>query len=468
MRKIPGIMLAAPGSGSGKTLITCAMLQAFVNRKMTVRACKCGPDYIDPLFHERVLGIPSGNLDLYFTDEQKTRELFMEGQEAQITVIEGVMGLYDGLGGISEEASSYHLAATLEMPVILVVKARGMGRSLIAEISGFLSMDRYHLIKGVILNQITEGFYKTIAPIVEKELGIRVYGFFPLREELQQESRYLGLKLPQEVSNLREKVNLAAQLLEKSVDLDSILSLAEKEAEKESGKECTGKSSKIEAGKNAADHNEIEAVKPANIRIAIARDEAFCFYYRENLELLEHLGAELVSFSPLRDRHLPKHIHGLILGGGYPELHAKELSANCEMRNSIKEAIAKGLPSLAECGGFMYLHEKITDEQECQMQMCGVIPGDCHYCGKAVRFGYAEFKDLTGRFKVRGHEFHYYDSTNCGEDWEAKKPTGNRTWRCMHANDHSLWGFPHLYYPSCPGLAEWFVASCNDYKKETE
>ena len=202
----PRIMLAAPKSGSGKTLITCALLEALRKRGLKIQAFKCGPDYIDPMFHKRVLGVPSRNLDLFFTGEDVTRALFLKDNDSDVSVIEGVMGLYDGLSGTSEEASAYHLARTLNAPILLVVNCRGMGRSVLAEIAGFLALDREKLIKGVILNQVSEAFYQSIAPIIREELNIETFGCFPTRKELEIPSRHLGLLLPDELSELKSKM----------------------------------------------------------------------------------------------------------------------------------------------------------------------------------------------------------------------------------------------------------------------
>lgn len=442
---IPRVMIAATKSGSGKTLITCALLQALLNRKLKVSAFKCGPDYIDPMFHTKVLSVPSGNLDLYFTEEKQTIDLFLENNDSDISVIEGVMGLYDGLGGISDRASAYHLAKTLKTPVILLVDAHGMGRSLLALIAGFLSMDKEHLIKGIILNRISESFYQSIAPVIEAELQIEVLGYFPVKKDLQLDSRYLGLKLPSEVADLKHKAQLGAETLEAGVKIDRILEIA-KQADRLEKQET------------------FEMVGGESVRIGVAYDEAFCFYYRENFDLLKKLGAELVFFSPLHDIKLPDNIQGIILGGGYPELVAKELSANTQMLTDIKEAIEKGMPSLAECGGFMYLHDIITDKDGKTYPMAGVIPGICEDKGKLVRFGYAEFTCNKQELSVRGHEFHYYDSTNCGTDSLAVKPLTGRNWECMHAGENHLWGFGHLYYPSEPAFVKWFLDACRAYK----
>lgn len=463
----PRIMLAAPKSGSGKTLITCALLEALKQRGLNVQAFKCGPDYIDPMFHKRVLGVPSRNLDLFFTGEDVTKALFLKDNDSDVSVIEGVMGLYDGLSGTSEEASAYHLAKTLKAPILLVVNCRGMGRSVLAEIAGFLALDREKLIKGVILNQVSEAFYQSIAPIIREELYVETFGFFPTRKELEIPSRHLGLLLPDELSELKTKMEEAAGQLEKSICIDRILELANDAAQK----------NPLTAGEyqwlNAPSGN------AKKVRIGVAMDEAFCFYYEDNFRLLENAGAELCFFSPMRDKELPEGIRGLILGGGYPELRARELSENAVMRAEIKQKLAEGMPALAECGGFMYLHDFIQTPEGEDYPMAGVISGGCRNSGKLVRFGYAAFqmpesfgKDQDGADEntckgneVHGHEFHYYDSDACGEDCTAVKPVTRRNWKCGYFGKGRYLGFGHLYYPSNPGFAKWFVDQCRDWRK---
>ena len=445
------LLLAAPRSGSGKTLLTCALLEALTRRGKKIRSFKCGPDYIDPMFHEKVLGIPSRNLDLYFTGEEETRALFLKEDQYDISVIEGVMGLYDGLAGISEEASSYHLATVLRAPILLIVNARGMGRSVLAEIAGFLSMDHEKRIRGVILNQVSKPFYESIAPLVERELGIAVLGYFPLKKGLEWESRYLGLKLPEEIQGIREKVAEAAGLLEETAELDRILEIAD-----------------AESGAHPLEAQRfpwLEAPKEgtAKVKVGVAMDEAFCFYYEDNFRLLQNAGAELIPFSPLRDARLPSGIQGMLLGGGYPELFAKELSVNAAFRRSVREALEAGMPSLAECGGFMYLHDEIRNADGIAWPMAGALRGTCRDTGKLVRFGYAQFRMPNG-LRVKGHEFHYYDSSACGEDCEAEKPISGKSWRCGYFSENRFWSFGHLYYPSEPQFVNWFVDQCKGWK----
>ena len=472
--KTPGVMIAAVKSGSGKTTITCAFLKQLLCRKKHPVSFKCGPDYIDPMFHEQVLKIPSKNLDTFFSDALQIQALYeMELPGHDIAVLEGVMGLYDGLGGIREEGSSYHLAATLDVPIILVVDARGMGKSVIPLIAGFLQYDEKKLIKGVILNRTSKMFFDTIAPLIEEELSIKALGCIPNEKELTLGSRHLGLILPEELKELNFQLEKAGQLLEKYVDVDAMIEIAEcalREKE-ESGRVKTF--SNAISPKMTGRENQINTISP---RIAVAKDEAFCFYYRDNLRMLEYYGAELVFFSPLHDEKLPDNIHGLLLGGGYPELYAKELAENVSMRKSIKEALEQHLPSLAECGGFMYLHETLTEKDGKKFPMAGVIPAECRYMGKLVRFGYVEVllpeqfcdkntDEETEREKIKAHEFHYFDSTANGEDCIAKKPVTGRRWKCIHAAEDHFWGFPHLYYPSNPKFVEWFLECAEKYRK---
>ncbi len=471
-KKIRRIMIAAPKSGSGKTTITCGLLQIFKENGEDISSCKCGPDYIDPMFHRQVLGIPARNLDTFFTGEEGTRKLFLrDRREGGLVVMEGVMGLYDGLGGIREEGSSYHLAKVTQTPIILVVDAKGMGRSVIPLIAGFLAYDKAHLIQGVIFNRMSAAYYEILKALAEEELGIAVLGCFPENKDLQIASRHLGLCMPGELENLQGQIRMAAEKLRETVDIAKVLQIAE--AAEPLGIDSTEGASqpKKECSEGAAEEPEStedgETMRP---RIAVARDEAFCFYYEENLRLLEQAGAELVYFSPLYDKVLPENVHGMLLGGGYPELYAGQLSENHAMRTVIREAVTEGLPTVAECGGFLYLHTTLTDREGHSYPMAGVLPGKCFDTGKLVRFGYIEVEETAGHFLpsgscIRAHEFHYYDSEDNGADCIATKPTTGRNYPCIHVGENHWYGFPHLYYPSCPEFAERFVEKAARYKK---
>ena len=461
--KIPRILLAAGASGSGKTLITCGLLQALVNRGMKVASFKCGPDYIDPMFHSKVIGTKSRNLDTFFTGREKTRELLAVNSEGcDIAVMEGVMGYYDGVGGISTMASAYDLADSTDTPVILIVNSKGMSLSLLAYIKGFLVYIKDSHIKGVIFNQMSSMLYPRMKEAVEKELGISVYGYVPKVEDCVIESRHLGLVLPEEIPELKERLMRLADILEKSLDIDGILSLASGAKELENPVEKEGA--------------EISSWRlPKRVRLAVADDEAFCFFYEDNLRLLEEMGAELVRFSPMRDLGVPQNTDGLLLYGGYPELNAKKLEDNHSMRKDIKEKILSGMPCMAECGGFMYLHEEMEDMEGKLRRMAGVISGKAYRTPKLSRFGYITLTLKEGETvfgvnpgKLPAHEFHYFDSENCGASFRADKPLSKRGWDCIHGSDRLMAGFPHLYYYGNPRLAQAFLEKCLEYKKERQ
>lgn len=461
--KINRFMIAAPKSGSGKTMITCALLQLLKDSGKNVSSYKCGPDYIDPMFHKKVLGVPSKNLDTFFTDEKTTVQLFLDKRAGgDFAVLEGVMGLYDGLGGIYEQGSSYHLAKVTQTPIILVVDAKGMGKSVLALIAGFLQYDTQHLIKGVLLNRMSKGYYDIVKPLIEKELFVKVVGYFPEQKDIRLESRHLGLVMPDELADIKEQLDELAERLKKTIDLDMLLDIAV-EAE-EITKTTNTEQMQIQNQNNT-------------VNIAVAMDEAFCFYYEDNLRLLEKCGAKLQYFSPLHDTSLPKDCDAMLLGGGYPELYAKELSENLSMRNSIKTAFKTGLPTVAECGGFMYLHtyihnicEEDADAQNYVFGMTGALDSECHFKGKLVRFGYIELEEKHSNFlptdeKIRAHEFHYYDSTDNGADCIATRPATGRNYDCVISHDNYWLGFPHLYYPSNPHFAESLVRKAYEYRR---
>lgn len=460
--KLNRIMLAAPKSGSGKTTITCALLKALKNRGEQVVSYKCGPDYIDPMFHEQVIGIPSKNLDTFFTGANVTRELFQKNRtENDFVVMEGVMGLFDGLGGVREEGSSYHLAKVTETPIILVIDAKGMGRSVIPMIAGFLAYDKEQLIQGVILNKMSKAYYEIIKSLIEDELGIKVLGYFPERKELRIESRHLGLIMPNEIADIQNRLQAVSEELEKTVDVDAIKHIAEQA----NSLIVTHKGMSLECCVETNGSN-----RPV---IAIAKDEAFCFYYEDNLLMLQEMGVDILYFSPLHDTKLPDNCDALLIGGGYPELYVDELSRNVNMRNAIKQAFEMNMPIVAECGGFMYLHDSIIDKDGVRHAMVGAIPATCEYKGKLVRFGYIEITEKQNHFLpegelIKGHEFHYFDSTDNGENCTATKPTTGREYSCVMAGESYWLGFPHLYYPSNPFFAENFVKKAEEYKKGKE
>lgn len=447
---VPRILLAAVSSGCGKTTITCGILQALKNQGMVCRAWKCGPDYIDPMFHKYALGIEGGNLDSFFADGKTLTEMVLESSRgSDLTVIEGVMGYYDGCGGTTTKASSYETAVLTGTPVILIVDGKGASVSLAAVIRGFTNYRNDHQIRGVILNRTSPVMAERLRPLLEEE-RVELLGAIPDTPGLHLDSRHLGLVMPQERESIQKALHETAELVGRRLNLKRILEIAQEAPP-------------------------LRGTPPAacgpvhtHTRIAVARDEAFCFYYQENLRLLEKMGAFLIPFSPLHDAHLPPDIDGLILGGGYPELYAGELAANETMRRDIAASFQRQMPVLAECGGFMYLHEQLADRNGAVYPMVGAVKGKTYPTDRLQRFGYlsltAQEHDSCLQGSIRGHEFHYWESENCGTDWKAEKPAGNRFWQCMHSSGGQILGFPHLYYPSNPDFIKNWLLLCNTKK----
>lgn len=459
----PRIMLAAPKSGSGKTLLTCGLLEVLRRRGLNPIACKCGPDYIDPMFHRYVLGIPGRNLDSFFLPAEGVRKVLVDAvreEQAGIAVLEGVMGYYDGLGGTETSASSWEIAEITDTSAILVLDCKGASLSAAAMASGFLHFRKKSHIAGVILNRVSSMYYERLAAAVEEASGLPVLGYLPESEEYRMESRHLGLFLPGEIDRLRERIGRLADQMEKSIAVDRVLEVAgmlplrieNKEKEKAENESMEAESiAKFPACQ--------EQKVTSRVRIGVARDEAFCFYYQENFRLLEQMGAELVYFSPLRDKKIPDRVDGLLFGGGYPENYARELAKNAAMRESIRRSIAAGMPFLAECGGFLYLHRTLEGSDGKHWEMAGVYPFDAYRTNRLRRFGYVRLLTSSGQ-EIHGHEFHYWESEDPGTDWEAVKPTGNRSWRCIHEKGGQIGGFPHLYYASCPDFLRKWLDEC--------
>ena len=445
--KIPRILITAPSSGGGKTMLTCGLLQAFLNRGCRSAAFKCGPDYIDPMFHKRVLGVDSYNLDIFMCGKSGVKKvLSRHGNTCDLAVIEGVMGYYDGLAGISTDASAYDVADVTETPAILLVDCKGLSVSVLPVIEGFLHYKENSHIKGVILNRLSPMMYGRMKQMIEEQTGVAVYGYLPVMKDITFESRYLGLKLPDEVEKIREQMQSLGKQVEKSIDIEGLVKLAESAPEV---KVDTALGVKSDAEK---------------IKIGIAQDEAFCFIYQDNKELLERMGAELIPFSPLRDDKLPENISGILLYGGYPELYAEKLSANQSMRADIKQKLKEGLPCMAECGGFMYLMEEMESGDGRNYPMVGIVKGSSYQTGSLKRFGYVTLSGGTVFGKnvgeIPAHEFHYYDAKECGHAFTAKKPLSERHWECMISTETLFAGYPHFHYQGNPKLAEAFLEAC--------
>ncbi len=446
---IARVLFAGTNSGCGKTTITCAVLQALVNRGLRVGAFKCGPDYIDPMFHSRIIGAKAANLDAYFFDDNTLRFLLTQnGADRDISIVEGVMGYYDGMGLTSTRGSTYSVARITQTPVVLVVGAKGASLSVLATIQGFLDFCPDNQIRGVILNQCTGSTYEALAEEIRRRFAgrVRPLGFLPNLPDCVLESRHLGLVTAAEVEDLQEKLRLLAVQAEKTMDLDGLLELAKSAPN--------------------VNYEPVELPRFAPVRIAVARDRAFCFYYEDSLEALTRMGAELVAFSPLTDSELPEDIHGLYFGGGYPELYAGQLSENASMRRSVKNALTEGLPCIAECGGFMYLTEAIGD-----FPMVGYLPGRSFDNGKLTRFGYVHLRAEKDQMlckageAIRGHEFHHWDCTEPGKGFTAvKELTGRKHWKCVVSTPTLYAGYPHFHFYANPSFAVNFYRACLEEK----
>lgn len=440
-KNLPRLLISGTNSGCGKTTIFCSVLQALKNRRLNVAAFKCGPDYIDPMFHAEILQAPSSNLDPYFCADWLP--YVMAENAGEVSLAEGAMGYYDGLG-FTSEYSAYDVACRLNMPTVLVIDAKGSANSVLAIMQGFLNFKKKSRICGFILNRVTEKTYRGICANW-KDMRAKLYGYFPsLPANYVLESRHLGLVTAAEVLCIREMMQYLAEQAEKTIDLDGLVDLAQ------GAKPLSCKIPRIP--------------KLEPIRIAVAKDEAFCFYYKENLTLLEKMGAEIVNFSPLHDIGLPK-ADCIYLGGGYPELYTDVLSGNAVMKESLRKAAQNRIPIFAECGGFMYLN-RILEGKE----MAGVLSGECTNKNKPVRFGYVELEAKRDCLiaekgdKLRAHEFHYYDCTQNGNAFSAKRK--DETYDCEIAGEYFAAGFPHVHFFSNLRCAERFYRQCLKRKRE--
>lgn len=452
-REIPRFMISAPKSGSGKTTVVCGLLKALMDRGLKVAAFKSGPDYIDPMFHSCVIGAKSRNLDIFMLGEATTRYLAAKNSAgADIAVFEGAMGFYDGLGK-TDEASAYHLARACDVPVVLVVDGKGAALSIAAMIKGFKDFRKDSHVAGAILNNVNPMSYLFYKDVIEREARVKLYGYFPVMQGCNFESRHLGLVTAEEIGNLQQIADKLSLQAAKSVDIDALLELA-------------GSAGKLE-------YLNIAPPPVGKARIAIARDKAFCFYYQDALDLICELGGELVPFSPLADKSFPSGCSGLILGGGYPELYAKQLEDNSGLRGEIRALIKQGMPCFAECGGFMYLMERYRDGKK-TYSWVGAVSGETAMTQKLTRFGYVR---LTARKDnllcsegeaISAHEFHYSDSTNNGDAFLASKASGKGSWECAVATPTLYAGYPHMHLWGNPQFAARFVKACCAYALKCE
>ena len=472
-------MIAGTGSGCGKTTITCALLAALSSMGKTVVSFKCGPDYIDPMFHKKATGVESRNLDIFLMGEQGVKNcLTHHSADREIAVLEGVMGFYDGLGSGSY-ASSSHVSLLTNTPVILIVNAKGVSLSLCAMIKGFIEFEKNN-IQGVILNNVSESLFLLCKPMIEERLNIRVVGFMPHIPEAEIESRHLGLITADEIANIKGKINILGKYASKHIDINVLLHIA-------------GQAEPPDLLQNFS-HGDTEAQIETKIiqrtpeppcrcafvgdyfsanttNLYIASDEAFCFWYEDNHDFFRALGAEIKFFSPIHDEELPGDAGGLVLWGGYPELYGEELEKNAGMKFSITSAISAGLPVYAECGGFIYLQQSMTDLQGNTYGMLGVLPGKTRMTNKLQNFGYCEMEAVRDNLlckngeEINAHFFRYSISDNEGDCFNAKKRNG-QMFPCVVSEKNIFAGYQHLHFCGNPAFAENFMGACAVYMRD--
>ena len=444
------IIIAGTASGCGKTSVALGLMKALARKGLVVQGFKSGPDFIDPGLHRMASGLPSHNLDGWMLPAEEIRRIFRRNHEGcDISVIEGAMGLFDGIGAVSEEGSAAQLAKILGLPVLLVANARGMARSAAAMVKGYAEFDPDLRVEAVLFNMTGSPAHGQILAQALEGQSVRVLGSLPRVPNLELPSRHLGLVTAEDLDRRDERLNALADWVESALDLDALL-----EALPE-----VSMPSLTDGG-----------TKMPEIRIGYARDRAFCFYYEENLRLLRQAGAELVPFSPLEDYNLPPALRGLYLGGGYPEVHAAQLSANTAMLGKIRDFCASGKPVYAECGGFMYLMKGITTRDGRQHPMAGVFDLSCAMQGRYQALGYREVEMAAQTAfggpgeRVRGHEFHY-------SRLEGQDPAATEAYRVFDRSGRTdaaggflkgacLGSYVHLHFGSNPAMAARFVEAC--------
>lgn len=456
LSKIPRVMVVACGSGAGKTTVTCGILKTLINRGLKAASFKCGPDYIDPMFHTKVIGVNSRNLDVFLCGAETVKYLFgKNARDVDFSVIEGVMGMYDGQG-LGDVGSANDLSLLTDTPEIVVLNPNGMGFSVVAQLHGFMSFKKNN-IAGVLLNNTSESLFHYYREMIETNLKLKVYGYLPKTDGISFESRHLGLVTADEITDIDLKLNRIADLCEKSIDIDGLIELGRRSAAFEYTDKSVSKITSDEGGRN--------------VRIGVAMDRAFCFYYEDALDLFRMLGAEIVPFSPLSDASLPDHLDGLIFGGGYPEEHARALSQNRSMKRHVKSAVEDGMPVIAECGGYMYLCRTLRDRFGDEFEMAGVIETSCFMTERLSRFGYVTMTAkeqnmlLCAGETINAHEFHYSDSEDNGDAFIARRING-KAYGCTHTRENLFAGYPHFHLWGNIHAAQNFIRKCEEKKNE--
>ena len=447
------VVIAGVRSGVGKTTIASGVMGALKRRGLSVQPFKAGPDYIDPTYHTIACGVPSRNLDTWLLPHPVAAEFFHRAAgAADIAVVEGVMGVFDGHSSLDEDGSTAELAKLLDAPVILIADAGKVARSVAAEVLGYQQFDPNLRIAGVILNGVgSERHLEFCQPQIEATTGLPVVGWLPRRDDLVQPERHLGLIPTVEGTVMSDWYDSLNAQIEQTIDLDAIIRIAG----------TAGAPSDSDSPVFPAER------QPARAAIAVARDRAFSFYYQDSLDLLSAWGAEVVPFSPLDDVSLPDGVGGIYLGGGFPELFAEELSRNDGMLNSMRSAIQRGVPVYGECGGLMYLGNSLSDLDGRQFPMVGAIPVVSSMEGRRLHLGYREVEAcaegplLRAGERVRGHEFHWSVLQNPPGEESAAYRVVNQNGRPEGFRNGSVWAsYIHVHLGSRPGLAKRFVDTC--------
>ncbi|MBS4190796.1 cobyrinate a,c-diamide synthase [Bacillus sp. FJAT-49705] len=443
-------VLGGTGSGVGKTTFTIGIMRALMKRGLTIQGFKCGPDYIDPTYHTAVTKRPSRNIDSFMMDHDTVRAIVAKAsQDADVAMIEGVMGFYDGKSPLSNEGSAAHISEITNSPVILIVNAASMARSVSAIVKGFQMLDENSNIVGVITNQLgSKSHFEIVKTAIEQECGIPVIGYLPKGAVLAMPSRHLGLVPAIERGDLDSYFDNLAEAIEETVNIEQLLEITRVQPIHVSASIFDAQPGRQE------------------VHIAVARDAAFNFYYEENLELLRAYGATLHFFSPLQNEVVPIEAQGLYIGGGFPEEFAKTLVKNERTKQSIRAVIERGLPTLAECGGFMYLTEEIVNRQEQAFPMLGVIPGRVRMQDRLAAIGYREITGVTGNFligkeeRAKGHEFHYstYDGEHKTSAYFSKGRFRAQQEGYLHKN--LVAGYTHFHFASNPQLVKNWLSAC--------
>jgi cobyrinic acid a,c-diamide synthase len=453
--QISRVVIAGVTSGVGKTTVAVGIMHALRNRGLRVQPFKVGPDFIDPSYHTLVTKRNSRNLDVWMMGKRGVLDCFASACEnADIAVIEGVMGLFDGVSGKTDFASTAHVAKILDAPIVLVVDASKGARSIAAIILGFLHFDRKLRIAAVILNNIGgQRHANYISEALAGTVKIPVVGILTRNSDIKMEERHLGLVPALELrESKRDIIIRTARSISESIDVNRILSLCSKSSLPD-----------------ALDHLK----RPARARIAVALDESFNFYYADNLIALKRSGAQIVFFSPVRDQKLPVGVHGIILGGGFPEVLADRLEKNRTMVSSIRRSVEEGMPVYGECGGLMYLTRSITGYkgEKKARKMAGIVEADTLMTGRlTLNYTDADCEGpVFGKTHLRGHEFHYSSIENIASDSrfaysmkKGKGVTGNQDGFII--NENSLAAYMHLHFANRK-LPDRMVLSCVRYSR---